>query len=90
MTAAEQEGPVASRIGRPSKVAQVEVRLGMGIEHHVAVELAKGRSTRQIAAALKIGESTLRHHLHARGYRIGSDYRLVKRPLRPGRGGGAR
>ena len=56
----------------------------MGIENHVALEMAKGRTTKQIAAALRISERTLRHHLDARGYRVNCDCKLITRPPRPG------
>lgn len=78
MTETAQQVPVAVRMGRPSKMAQIEKRLGMGIEHHVAIEMAKGRTTKQIAAALRICERTIRYHLHRRGYRINCDCKLVK------------
>ena len=70
----------------------IEARLGMGIEFHVMGEMAKGRSIKQIAAALRIGHRTLRDHLSRRGYRVANQTKLVliERPPRPGRSGAAR
>ena len=70
----------------------IEARLGMGIEFHVMGEMAKGRSIKQIAAGLRIGDRTLRDHLRKRGYRVSNHIKLVliERPPRPGRSGAAR
>jgi len=69
----------------------IEARLGMGIEFHVMGEMAKGRTIRQIAAALGIGYRTLGGHLRRRGYRVDQQTKLVliERPPRPGRSGAA-
>jgi len=56
----------------------IEARLGFGIAHHMALEMAKGRTSRQIAAALKISERSLRYHVRARGYKVECKCRLVK------------
>ena len=68
---------------------EIEDRLGMGIEFHVMGEMAKGRSIKQIAAALRIGDRTLRDHLRKRGYRIANHTKLAKIDP-PGQGGAGR
>jgi len=50
----------------------------MAIELHVMAEMAKGRSVRQIAGALRIGDRTLRTHLRKRGYRVDQQTKLVR------------
>ncbi len=79
------------RRGRPSTLPAIEARLGLPIEHHVMGEMAKDRSIKQIAAALRIGDRTLRYHLRKRGYRVDQQTKLVliDRPPRPERRNGA-
>jgi len=76
----------ASRRGRPSKVAAIEEAMGVRLEHHVMQEMSKRRTSRQIAAALKISEHTMRRHLRRRGYRIECQSRLM--PIGPCEQGG--
>jgi len=66
------------RTGRPRSVPQVEEKLGCSLEHHVMEQMAAGRTSRQIAGALRIGVRTMKRHLRQRGYRIECDCRLVK------------
>ena len=61
----------------------------MRIEHYALQEMAKGRTSRQIASALSIHINTLRNYLRHRGFRILCDCRLVpieSDQLHPGQG----
>jgi len=80
------------RRGRPRTVPQIEGRMGIRLEHYVMDQMAAGRTSRQIAAALKISIDTIKRHLRRRGYRIECNTKLVliERPPRPGRSGAAR
>lgn len=66
------------RIGRPSKLDQIERRLGqdaglrdrLPIEHYVLAQMTKARTSEQIAGSLRIHPKTLQRWLRRRGFRI--------------------
>ncbi len=79
------------RPGRPRTVPRMEQRMGMKLEHYVMDQMAAGRTSRQIAAALGLSVYTIKRHLRRRGYRIECNTTLVliERPPRPERRNGA-
>jgi len=63
--------------GRPRTIPAWEVARGVLIEHYVMEHLARGRTMRQIAGALRLDARTIISALMARGYRFKNGVHLV-------------